>query len=261
MIRTVNIESGAVTKVKLGGDTGARTGYVYETFLSDVVAVARLGAGAATGTTGDRNIMATGKNLFEYHIKGTQTIVAPVLTAVGLDIGLDQTNADGLEITSGILARGPSAFTIGSSSAFSLRVKVKVEDASGFNPMCIGFRKQEAYQATLTSYADYAYIGIVGTSDPNLIKIQTETAGGGTTTTDTTQTWADAATKTLKVSVSAAGVVTYTIDGSAPTVTAAYTFTAALGVCPSLYYLHAADVGGKLELIEWECGLDDLTVT
>ena len=46
--------------------------------------------------------------------------------------------------------------------------------------------------------------------------------------------------------VSAAGVVTYTIDGVAPTVTAAYTFTAALGVIPFVRFLHAADVGGKL---------------
>lgn len=227
--------------------------YAYESFQQEP-STSKLLGGAASGTTGDRNLAAFPRNNFEWHVKGTQTILTPVMTAVGWDIGQDQTASDGIEITQGILSRCPYAFTVGTDPAFRIRVKIKVEDASGANPLIIGFRKAEAYQAVHTNYADYAAIGIVGTANPNTIQLLTETGGGGTTTTNTTQTWADGATKVLSVLVSAAGVVTYQLDGAAPTVVAAYTFTNALVVVPFLYFLHAADVAGVVEVIEWEVG-------
>lgn len=228
--------------------------YVRERFYYEPVASKRLG-GAVTGATGDRNQAQFLSSLFEWHVKGTQTILTPIITAVGWDIGMDQTAADGIELTNGILARCPVAFVVGTDAPFFFKVRAKVADASGANPFIIGFRKAEAYQAVHTAYADYAAIGIVGTANPNTIQTLTEAAGGGTTTTDTTQTWADNAIKTLGVFVTAAGVVTYQIENAAPTVVAAFSFTAADVVVPFLYFLQAADVCDTLELIDWECGL------
>lgn len=227
--------------------------YVYEAFRQEPATSLRTG-GASAGATGNRNILQFPHSSFEQHIKGTQTIICPSITDVGLDIGQDQTASDGGELTHGITARSPVAFTIGTDAAFQFSVKMKPADTSGANPLVIGFRKAEAYQAAVTSYADYALIGIVGTSNPNLIKIKTQAGGGGNTDTDTTQTWADAAIKTLTVKVSAGGVVTFLIDGAAPAATVAYTFTNGLTVVPTLFFLQAADLCDTLELIEWECG-------
>jgi hypothetical protein len=232
------------------GRVGARS--IREQFQYDPVAVGRLGVGAAVGSTGSRNLLKFPGTQFEYHIKGTQTILSPVLTAVGLDIGMDQTAADGIEMTHGILSRSPVAFVVGTDPAFYVSATIKVEDASGANPLLIGFRKAEAYQATMAAYADYAMIGIIGTADPNTIKTTTEAAGGGNTDTDTTMTWADAAIKQLKVKVSAAGVVTYEVNNAAPTVVAAFSFTAADVVVPDFFFLNAADLAGLVEVINWE---------
>lgn len=226
-------------------------------FLHEAVSSKRLG-GATTGATGDRNQFLFEDGLIENHVKGTQTILTPVLTAVGWDIGCDQTAADGNEFTPGILGRldGP-AFKVGTDAAFFTTLKFKPADASGANPILVGFRKAEAYQAAVTSYADYALIGIVGTSNPNLIKIKTQQTGGGNTDTDTTDTWADNAVKTLGVYVSAGGVVTFTTDANAsgvPTAVVAYTFTAALTVIPCVYFLQAADLCDTLELVQWKWG-------
>ncbi len=229
--------------------------YTFEEFKERPICALATGA-AASGSTGALNLMVFSENTFEYHIKGAgQTIVAPVLGTAGLDISLDQTSAEGIEITQGITSRGRGVFTVGTDAAFFFSAKLKVADASGANPLVIGFRKVEAYQTTVAAYADYAAIGIIGTANPNTIKLTTEAAGGGNTDTDTTDTWADGAEKTLKVLVSAAGVVTYQINGVAPTTVAAFSFTAADVVCPFLFFLHAADVAGAVELSEWTCGL------
>ena len=87
------------------------------------------------------------------------------------------------------------------------------------------------------------------------IKIETILNDGATTTTDTTDNVADNGTLTGKVLVSAAGVVTYTIGGSAPTSTAAFTFDDAEVVIPFAYFLEDTDIAGAVELSLWEVGL------
>lgn len=250
-----------VPSVAIG--TGAKVSgplRLYHEFRGDVVSAARLGAGAAVGAAGSRNIVHSPGYGFqppltlEQHVKGTQTILAPVLTTVGLDIAQDQTAADGAEYTLGINARNPFAFVVGTDLGFFFEIRAKVEDASGFNPFLVGFRKAEAYQADWNDYDELAAIGIQGTANPNTIKLGTILNNAATVVTDTTDTWADAATKTLRVMVSAARAVTYSIDGSAPTAVAAYSFDAGEVVVPFLLFLHAADVGGTLELIHLDVG-------
>ena len=233
---------------------------IYHEFRGDVLTSKRLG-GAATGATGDRNLLLSPGWGFqqplalEYFILGAgQTILAPVLTANGLNIGLDQAAAEGLELTMGINARSPVAFVVGTDRPFYFAVRVKVEDASGVNPLLVGFRKAEAYRADFNDYDEMAAIGIQGTADPNTIKLATILNNAATVVTDTTNTWADLAAKTLKAKVGANRAVTYELDGAAPAAVAAYAFDAGEVVVPFVHLLNAADLGGAVELISWDCG-------
>lgn len=224
--------------------------YVFETFQQNPVYSNKAG-GAATGTAGDENILILPTTAFEYHILGTQTIVAPTITANGLNMGsMDQTANDGLELNHGILSSQIPSFTVGSDDAFFLRARFSIADVSGTDDCAIGFRKVEANQANIDDYADMAVLNVISGD----IKIETIVGGAATTTTDTTDNWADTETHELQVNVSAAGVVTYLIDGVAPTTTAAYTFTDGLNVMPFFYFLQDTDIAGAVPLMVWECG-------
>lgn len=224
--------------------------YTFEDFKDNPVSAA-VGGGAASGTAQTPNALLFPNTAFEYAPIGTQTITAPSKTAVGLDIGMDQTNNDGVEVTQGNATRGKHAYTIGTDGPFFFRVKFKIEDVSGSDQCAIGFRKVQAYQAAVGSYTDHAMIGSVSGD----IKIDTLLNNAGGVVTDTTQNWADGETHTLAVYVSAAGVVTYQIDDAAPVTTAAFTFDSTDVVVPFMWLINDSDVVGKVELIEWECGL------
>lgn len=218
------------------------------------------GAGAATGTAGDVNVMLVNgyAPLFEYAIKGTQTIVAPVIGADGLDFGMDQTDNDGVEFTNGITALAPSAFVAGTDQDFFVRAKIKVEDISGTDDLCVGWRKAEAYQANVDDYDEAAFLQ-VGGGAAGRINTETILNNGATTTTNTGLTaWADGATHTLEVRVGANRKVTYYYDGAKINGTAAFTFDSGEVLVPFLFFLHSADVAGAVQLIEWEWGLVDV---
>jgi hypothetical protein len=220
-----------------------------EYFTVNPVTAGILG-GAATGSTGDENVMIFGQNVFEYHILGAgQSILAPSITADGLDAMLDDTATEGLEISQGITARSPSAFTVG-TDAFYLKVKFKIEDISGTADCAIGFRGDEAYQANIDDYNDMAALNVISGD----IYIETIDDNAGTTSTDTTDTWGDNETHTLAVFVSSAGAVTYQIDGAAPTVTAAHTIDSGDVVVPFFYMLNDTDKT-EIYIASWECGV------
>lgn len=232
----------------------------YSEFRCEPVTSKRLG-GAVTGAAGDRNILlVAGEGCFSYPavqwewvVIGTQTILAPNLTAVGLDLTLDNAVAgDGLELHPGATARSPQAFTVGTDPGFSLRVKITPEDVSGFNPLMVGFRKVEAFQTDWNDYDELVSIGISGVAGD--IKIATILNNAATVTTDTTQDATDATELDLEVRVSSAGVVTYWIAGAPPTTTAAFTFDNGEVVVPFLRQVQAADLGGKCEISLWDCG-------
>lgn len=227
-----------------------RRKHTYETFDFDPV-VSKKGGGASGGTAGDENIMLFKDSSFEYHILGTQTITAPSLTSVGLNIAMDNTDNDGVELSHGILSKNRHAYTVGTDGPFFLRVKFKIADVSGTDDCAIGFRKAEAYQANIDDYDELACLNVISGD----IKIETILNNAATTTTDTTDNWADNATHELKVKVDATGAVTYEIDGVAPTTTAAFSFDSSEVVVPFMYFLHASDVCDTLEITEWECGL------
>ncbi len=226
------------------------TKYIYENFQQNT-ATSKVGGGAAGGTAGDNNALILPTTAFEYSILGTQTITAPVITASGLNMGsMDQTANDGLELNHGILASQVPSFIIGADDAFFVRARFSIEDVSGTDDCAIGFRKVAANQANIDDYADMAVLNVIAGNIP----IETIVGGAATVTTDTTQNWADLETHELSVLVSSAGVVTYTIDAAAPTVTAAYSFTNALNVMPFFYFLQDTDITGAVPLMIWECG-------
>lgn len=222
---------------------------VYETFKVNPVTALK-GGGAAGGTGGNVNVMSLGKNMFEYFIIGTQTITAPSLTTGGLLAGLDDANGDGVEYTNGITADSPVAFTVGTDACF-FRCKFSVADVSGAAECAVGFRTAEAYQAAIDDYNNMAVLNMQG----GAINIETIDDNAGTTTTDTTDTWADGATHTFEVRVSAARAVTYLIDGAAPTVTAAFSIDAGDTIIPFFHFKNGVDAAGNIIIQEWEVGL------
>lgn len=225
--------------------------YVFENFQNNG-AVSLVGGGASGGTAGNRNALILPTTAFEYAILGTQTITAPVIAAGGgLDLGsMDQTANDGIELNHGINSFQIPSFIVGTDAAFFLRARFSIADVSGTDDCAIGFRKIEANQANIDDYADMAVLNVISGD----IKIETIVGGAATVTTDTTDNWADLAVHELVVMVSSTGVVTYTIDGQAPTVTAAYTFTNGLNVMPFFYFLQDTDIAGSVPLLQWECG-------
>ncbi len=218
-------------------------------FLSNPV-TAKVGGGAASGTATHTNVMSINGINFEYNVKGTQTITGFSQAATGLDVSQDQTADDGTEITRGILANAPDYFTVGTSGAFYAKLRFSLADVSGTDDCAFGFRKAEAYQANIDDFDEMACLNVISGD----INIETILNNGATVTTDTTLNWADTETHELEVHVSAAGVVTYKVDGVTPPTVAAYTFDDAEKVIPFFFFLHDTDVCDTVILRKWEVG-------
>jgi hypothetical protein len=174
------------------------------------------------------------------------------MDASGLDISSDVVDNDGLEVAGGVLGASGRPFIVGDDPAFYFCATLFVDDVSGTDDLHIGFREAEPFLAAFDDYTDLASIGLVGASGD--IQIETILGGAGTVTTDTTDGWADDATKKVCVYVSDAGAVTYTVGGAAPTVTAAYSLADGLPVIPFVHYLHATSTPDELILSLWEVG-------
>lgn len=194
---------------------------------------------------------------FECYNTTVATNIAPALsTTAGRGLNVDNVGAavsKTIEITEGNSVQTKNAFVTNTSAAFYVQASVNVTTTANVNLFIVGFRKQQAYQATvITGYTDYACIGIAGTSAK--IQLKTQKTSGGETLTDTTNTVSATTTVTFKVLVSSAGVVTYTINGSAPSSTASYTFTTGLTVIPFIVYQTPAGGHAEADLVNYQCG-------
>lgn len=222
-------------------------------------AAARTWGGAATGATGDENLMMFQNASFIYHIVGAgQTELGPQLRAGGFDISLDEGDNEGLEIAGGepLVGGAKDNFTVG-TDAFYLKAKIYLTDVSGTDDLWVGFRKVEAFQGAVNDYNTYAMLGLQATAGD--FYTATELNGGGETETDVTDAggdWGDTEAHTLEVYVSAAKAVTYKIDGDEPTGVAAFTWDDADVVVPFIYFIHNVGDGAELTYLQsWECGL------
>lgn len=203
-----------------------------------------LNTGLPSGVSLAENVINFGNgNATHYYPLGAATLVALAADTNGIGVVLDPTTGKGVELSAPTFTNSQKSFVVGKSTA-SVYAKIYLDDASGVNPMLVGFRKKAAANATYTSYTDYAFVGIIGTANPNTIYTSTEINSAGNTNVDTTQTWADGVTKTLEVRVDIAGAVTFYIDGYKPTVTQAITFDAGDEMIPVFCYaLQSADIG------------------
>jgi len=214
--------------------------------------------GAATGGTGDVNILSfqQGFMMEQFVIGAGQTIIKPVMDANGLLISGDLIATEGYEYNLGAArVNSRCAFTIGTSPAFFLEAELFVADMSGGNPYVIGFRRSEANNGTFANYTDYAAIGLNSVTSATEVTILTELNAGGQTATNTTDLWGgDASAQTVRVLVSAAGVVTFEVGGAPATVAPSYTFDNGDVVCPFIHLVHGAVAPGAVNAVSWRCG-------
>jgi len=110
----------------------------------------------------------------------------------------------------------------------------------GAAPYVFGFRKTEADNAVLANYTDYASIGMIAGSSATNIIVATELNGAGQTITDSGTAWGgDTTNNVLTVYVSAAGVVTYDINGT-PYAGPGFTFDGTDVLIPFIRLEHSA---------------------
>lgn len=212
------------------------------------------GGAAATGTAGDVNVLRTGNPWaveHEYAIIGSQAIVSPVLTTSGgggLDVSLDLTLADGMELMFGGsqagVARGKLGFTVGTDRPFFAKLTIHSLDVSGSTPLVFGFRKAQAFNATFATYTDFVAIGL-NDATGNILTV-TDVNNVGEITTDTGVDWADDTARTFKILVGgpgvASGVVQYFIDGDKQLAPPTFTFDAGDVIFPFFRHQQITDV-------------------
>lgn len=209
-------------------------------------------AGAAAATTG-ANLMSMEGRTYLLNQIATQTAVAPLIAATGLDVTGDQTADDGREIDfsglGALAARAQYAYVVG-GRAFYGKLKFSIAVVLGTDICCFGFRKAAAHNADPAAYTDYAVLDV----NNGNISVSTNLNSAGESNTDTTDNWADGETHELGVYISAAGVATFTIDGVAPTVTASVTLDTGDVMIPFFEFLHdASGDTGALVLQDLEC--------
>ena len=223
---------------------------LYEDFKQAPVMSAVVGSAAAT--TG-ASYMNLGKNTFLINPITTQTLIAPVIAATGLDVSGDATDDEGRDIDfsgSGSVIVPTKSFKVG-NGAFYGKLRFSISVVATTDLCAFGFRKCAAFNGDMEAYTDYATLNVVSGD----IKMTTEINGAGVSTTDTTDDWADTEVHTLAVFVSNAGVVTYEIDGVAPTVTAALTLDSGDSFLPFHSHLQAASTALTIIFEELEVGL------
>ena len=198
-------------------------------------------------------------NTLAVHAIGTQTLLAPALTATGLNVAGDLTNNDGWAMRGRSVASlgrlNKDYFTVGTSPAFYFKVKFTLADVSGLDDIRCGFAKVEAHNADPDALDELAAMHVVSGD----IKTTTIINNATTVTTDLTAPssgdWADGATHTFKIMVSAAGVVTYELDDTAPTGAVAFTFDDAEVVTPYWFHRFDATSPGAITWQTFEFGL------
>ena len=212
------------------------------------------------GTVAD---LSTGVYNMFYGANGTKILFASLgagqtlnldMTATGLDITGDATDTEGYELILGQLGASSRTFVIGEDPAFYTCATLAIADVSDAVELGVGFRRPEVINATWDNYLDGAWIGF--NSEVNPAQYATTTQNDDTTvdTELTGDTMADADEDRLCVFVSAAGVVTYTIDGVAPASAVAFTFDDGDPVVPNIRHLHGTSSASGIVITEWTVG-------
>ena len=181
---------------------------------------------------------------------GTNTIGnQPLQVATGMNYQYDSANNEGFNwslansLNKTHIDAGPGIerYKVG-SDAFYAKLTFNLVDVSTTDDTHFGFRKVQAPVA-IDSYTDVASLAIIASASAADVNIATALNNAAMTETDTTDNLADDTDTTWEVYVSSAGVVTYKIDGSAPSTTAAFTFDDGDYVTPFMHHLAGASTG------------------
>ena len=200
----------------------------------------------------NRAICDGGIQLFTFRVDGAQA--SPFISLGGtLDIDNDGIADEGVEIVAADLAASTQGWVeVGTSVAKYVRMSVTITSVSGTDNAYFGWRLQGAFVdnlvlATVDTYGVY----FINNNAGNIV-IQTGADGtDATDEEDQVADWVDAATHTLEVRVSTAGVFTFYIDGAASTITNA-TGAADAGdiLVPVIGMLNDTDADTEM-LINW----------
>lgn len=228
--------------------------------------------GAAAGATTTASHMQLGRYVVEkYHLGSLDdddsicdARTVDVDSCNGLQVSIDSDDDFGCEYGFGVLADANrfGAFKVGTDPAFFVEAKIGIPDVSTYEVVAVGFRKAAAYisiddEATdlgsAVQYTDFSYINVNAGNVETVMAINQTGGGTGTATAvDSTEDVSDNDVVTLRVNVSAAGVCSWLLDGTAlTTVCATTTFDDTDIVIPSILFLKAgAGAVGDNPIIE-----------
>jgi hypothetical protein len=229
-------------------------------------------AGSVAAVTKDITVGGYIDNKYlEMTAKANNFAAAPFIlgSATGWTVPTPATGADdNVEITAGTTL-GPR-FTVGTDPAFFVRAKFKAVTRAKNRIGAVGFRTQAAYAASGAAtaaglgaaYADLAYVGVIDATAAGVVKSLTDItgSGGATLTLATKAAVADNDVVTFETRISAAGVVSFLVNGAADTLlTAAATVTIpnATVLIPSVIESVAAAAASDWLLQEFTYGYVD----
>ena len=168
---------------------------------------------------------------FEHIQTGANAAIQFISAAAGWTVPVDGADADGIEMNHGVIAGRDLSFTVGTDPAFFIQVTMLVDLIASQDVYGVGFRKQGVNVDITTPslmasvYDDKAIIG-VNDNAGNLVTI-TSIGGTDTTTELAHAVLANATWLSMRVNVSGAGAVTYTLGTSLVSAAAAKTALAA----------------------------------
>lgn len=224
-----------------------------------------------SGTAGETNRILLGGVPWEQFVIGTQTTIVPANHANGTDIVQTDTNGQGMVLTPfSNSCASPLSFVIGTDPAFYAELVVQVTDWSGCRLM-FGFHggaagTMQAHQS-VAAFGDYTDLALIGNYAGGALDVYTQQCinDAAPTDTDTTINLTDGDVMKARVSVSSAGVVSYTLSLAATatpttfvsqTITSpsAQTFDSGDNVCPMILLTNHTDTASAVILKQFICG-------
>lgn len=197
--------------------------------------------------------------LISYREELTKTVSSWVIADGTLDISADDTtDNDGVEfVFGGNGSTTTEGVIVAGTSGACLSASITIADISGTDQVQIGWRQNEAFEATnLNAYTVWNTVG-VNNVDGSIMSSQE--VGEATDTDDSGVNYADAETRLLKVCISAAGVPTAFYTAASGNESAyvpitmtetGSTLTAGVQLWPYLTYM-AAGTDGADVVVNW----------
>lgn len=234
----------------------------YVTFTGvPIVQEALTAASIGVVTVNHTNLWYIDGRYFEQYNTVATSVVAPsagTLVNNGLNIGslCNAANKE-IEITQGNSISIKNCFLTRTAPSFFVRATFNVNTIADVTELSVGFRKQAAYTASpLSTYSDYAAIGISGTAG----HIQTQTGiASAYVKTDTTNTATAATNFTVQVNIDGSGNVTYlwaNANGAlaAPSNVVAAQMGTSLNFIPFIHFTVSAAAAAEVDLVSYACG-------